>query len=213
MLTRCVILSGGDFSNPPQIREKDFVIACDKGYQYAKQAGIVPDLAVGDFDSCEIKVDEKIEVLRFDSEKDDTDTMIAIKYAIEKGYQEIVLCCSLGGRLDHTIANLQSLVYTIKKGVKISVLEDKTQIFVLYGQSEMRNNRAICLPCKSGFSISLFSYTEECKGITTKGLKYALQDAVLTNEFPLGVSNEWAADVAEVSIKEGILFVILSKLD
>lgn len=88
-MKKCVIISGGVYTPAPEIESEDFVIACDKGCGYAKRDGIVPDLAVGDFDSYDGTVDPDIPIQRYRKEKDDTDTMIAVRYAVEHGFDEI----------------------------------------------------------------------------------------------------------------------------
>ena len=128
----CMIISGGDFSPIPQPGPDTFVIACDRGYAYAERCGIRPDLLVSDFDSYSGSIDPSIPVHRFRAEKDDTDTMIAIRTAIEQGFTSAELYCALGGRLDHTLANLQSMVFAEKHGLslridryRIAALEDR----------------------------------------------------------------------------------------
>ena len=121
MAGTCVIISGGEFSPITGLRPEDFVIACDKGYTYAKRCGIVPNLVVSDFDSYAGQIDNGIPVERFPSEKDDTDTMIAVRYAVEHGFEEVRLFCALGGRLDHTLANLQALLYAQSHGLRASI--------------------------------------------------------------------------------------------
>ena len=86
MTHRCVIISGGNYAPVEGVREDDFVIACDKGYVYAQQAGVRPNLLVGDFDSYEGALPSDLPVWRYKKEKDDTDTMIAIRYAVEQGF-------------------------------------------------------------------------------------------------------------------------------
>ena len=108
---RCVIVSGGTFSPVEGLRSDDFVIACDRGYTYCDALNLRPDLVISDFDSYCGPVDSDIPLNTYASEKDDTDTMLAARYAVEHGFQSVLLCCALGGRLDHLIANLQTLVF------------------------------------------------------------------------------------------------------
>ena len=131
---RCVVISGGDFSPVPGISPDDFVIACDRGYVYCERLGLRPDLIISDFDSYTGPVDSEIPLNRFVSEKDDTDTMLAVRYAVEHGFHELLLCCALGGRLDHLIANLQSLVYAQKHGLPAVLLSEDTEIRTLAEQ-------------------------------------------------------------------------------
>ena len=102
----CAIISGGEYSPMDDIKAAEYIIACDRGYSYAKRSGIVPDLLLGDFDSYTGKLPEGAAVERLPREKDDTDTMHAVRRALELGFTRISLYCALGGRLDHTLANL-----------------------------------------------------------------------------------------------------------
>jgi len=205
MPKRCIIISGGEFSPIKGLSPDDYRIACDKGYVYAKRCGIVPDMVVSDFDSYSGPIDENIPVNRFQSEKDDTDTMIAVRYAVSHGFEEIRLLCALGGRLDHTLANLQALVFAQEHGVRASLEAADTRIYTL-------QNGAMQLPRRDGWSLSVFAAKDRCTGVNICGVKYPLRDALVTNSFPIGVSNEWAAESAQVSVKSGILLIVLSRL-
>ena len=108
MENRCIIVSGGVFSPAPEQQPGDFVIACDRGYAYCERLGLTPDLFIGDFDSYSGAVAPGVAVERLIPEKDDTDTGHAITYALAHGFRTLVLTCALGGRLDHTLANLQN---------------------------------------------------------------------------------------------------------
>ncbi len=206
----CVIISGGHYTPIGEIEAADYVIACDKGFEYAIRDGIEPNLIMGDFDSCsdEVRVlieqERKVQVERYPSEKDDTDTMLAIKRALELGYRRIRILCGLGGRMDHLYANMQSLVYAAKRGGFCSV-EDEENVIYAMGAGVLE------LPRRKGWSVSLFAVTDCCSGITTRGLKYSLDNGTLVNDFPLGMSNEWEAECASIEVKEGILLVMLSK--
>ena len=205
MSKRCIIISGGEYSPVEELRPEDFVIACDRGYLYAKGQGIQPDLLVSDYDSYDGPVDQAVSVERFRPEKDDTDTMIAIRYAVEHGFEELVLFSALGGRLDHTLGNLQAIVYAQAHGLRASILAPDTRVYTLRaGSLKLRR-----LP---GWSLSVLAAEDRCIGLSIRGAKYPLDNAVLTNRFPLGVSNEWAADEAEISVGEGIVLIILSRL-
>lgn len=201
MSKRCIIISGGNFEPIEGLRPGDFVIACDRGYAYAKSCGVVPDLVVSDFDSYAGPIDEGVPVNRFKSEKDDTDTMIAIRCALEQGFDEAVLLCALGGRLDHTLANLQSLVYAQSRGLPCSILSADAEVRTL-------QNGSLRLPRREGWGFSVFAAQDLCKGVSITGAKYPLADVELTCAFPLGVSNEWTSESAEISVRSGILLII-----
>ena len=201
----CLIISGGDLSNVPAGLEYDFVIACDRGYEYAVKLGIKPDLMIADFDSLDKgSVDlNDIPVEDHPVRKDDTDTMLAIKRAIDKGFDHIVIACALGGRLDHTIANIQGMAYAASHGVSCEIVSDKEHLRTFTGGT-------IVLPKKEGSSLSLFSLSAECTGITLTGSAYDCEDVTITDTFPLGVSNYWAEDSVTLKMTEGILIIVES---
>ena len=202
---RCVVISGGDFSPVSGISPDDFVIACDRGYVYCERLGLRPDLIISDFDSYTGPVDSEIPLNRFVSEKDDTDTMLAVRYAVEHGFHELLLCCALGGRLDHLIANLQSLVFAQKHGLPAVLLSEDTEIRTLAGG-------ALRIPRRENRSLSVFALDGPCRGVCITGAKYPLANAELLPSFPLGVSNTWAEEEAVISVEEGILLIVLSKI-
>ena len=160
---------------------------------------------MSDFDSYDGPVDPEIPLQRFPSEKDDTDTMIAIRAALERGFREAVLYCALGGRLDHTLANLQSLAFALSHGLRLRIVSEDTEVMLL-------QDGTLSLPRREGFALSVFAFSERCRGVSLHGTKYTLTDAELENSFPLGVSNEWAAEAATVSVTAGTLLIVLSKL-
>ncbi len=206
MKTICTIISGGEYS-PVKFtnRESRFVIACDRGYEYAKRDGIVPDLFVGDFDSCRVSVDEGIKLLELPTVKDDTDTLAAVRYALDEGYAKIDIYCALGARLDHMLANLQTAAFAAEKGALVRISDSSTEIFVFSGP------RSVSLPERKGSSLSVFSMSAESRGVSIRGAAYTLDGAVLKNTFPVGVSNEWRGD-AEISVEEGVLAVVMSSM-
>jgi len=201
---RCVIISGGEYSCI-EVEAGDFVIACDRGYEYAAKNNIVPALVVGDFDSFSGNIRDGVAVLKQKREKDDTDTMTAVRYALREGYNDIRLYCALGGRLDHLYANLQAAGYAAQKGAQCMIKDECTVIVFI-------KNGLLRLPRLDGFSVSLFSFTSVSEGVTTAGLKYPLFNATLENTFPWGASNEWTAEEATVTVQDGILMAIMSKL-
>lgn len=202
---RCVIVSGGEFSPVSDLRSDDFVIACDRGYTYCSRLGVHPDLIISDFDSYSGPLDPEIPMNAFAPEKDDTDTMLAIRYAIEHGFHELLLCCALGGRLDHLIANLQSLVFAQKHGLRSRLCSADTEIITLESSS-------VHLPRRSGWSLSVFAADGPCRGVSITGAKYPLRDAELLPSYPLGISNAWIREEAVVSVREGILMIVLSQM-
>ena len=206
MKTKCLIISGGDFAPLPRPDADTFVVACDRGYAYAARCGVVPDLVVSDFDSYGGPVDRAAALKRLPTDKDDTDTMGAIRAAIKAGCTEGVLCCALGGRLDHTLANLQSLLFAEEHGLRLRIADPDTEAMIL-------RDGSLRLPRREGFSLSVFALSERCRGVSIRGAKYELEDAELTNAFPLGVSNEWWEEAAEVAVRDGALLIVLSRIN
>ena len=201
----CVIISGGEFCElPADLRAAEYVIACDRGWQYVEKLGLTPDLIVGDFDSVPVP-DTDIAVERVPTRKDDTDTMLAVRRALEKGYRNIAICCALGGRLDHAFANIQSGAYIAAHGGRARLLGADTDILIFADTREK-------FPRRDGWSLSVFSLSDTCAGVTVRGTKYECEGVSLKNTFPLGVSNVWAAEEALVGVERGILMVMQSRL-
>ena len=200
-MARCVIVTGGEYGpiDPPE--KGDFVIACDRGYAWCKQAGVVPDLLLGDFDSLALEETGEIPVLRFPAEKDDTDTMLAVRWAAEHNYDEVRLCCALGGSLDHLLANLQTLHFAVNAGLRASAADGKTELRVLtpgrYG-----------FPKKTGWKFSVFALTDQVEGLSIRGSKYDVENVTIKNSFPLGVGNDFRTDI-ELSFRGGTAAVLL----
>ena len=210
MTKRCVIITAGELGEPSRyqdvIRPGDFLICCDGGYAHAKTLGVRPDLILGDFDSYEGDLPEGGPTEGFSSIKDDTDTMLAIKEAIHRGYEEILLLAALGGRMDHSFANLQSLMYLRQAGKKGWLVGARDRAYLLFG------GETLILPREEGVAVSVFSYGEQVEGVTFQGLYYPLQGARLTNGFPLGVSNHFAAPSASITLAKGTLLVMVSQI-
>ena len=214
---KCVIISAGSFV-PVDIPlyEGDYCIACDAGFKYAQEMGILPDLIVGDFDSAseenpmlirsieEIEQNDPERIVRLNVVKDDTDTMKAVKIGLSKGYRKFYLYGATGGRrIDHTMANIQTLLFIKHNGGKGYIM-DSDKMLMIAENEEIRFNVG-----NTGY-ISIFSLSEVSKGVTLKGLMYTLQNGELKNDFPLGVSNEFIIDEeACVSVEEGTLLIIL----
>ena len=153
MEKNCLIIAGGEFA-PVDKTEYDYVIACDKGYKYALDMGIVPDVIVGDFDSLDMEVNTNIPIIKLPKVKDDTDTLYAIKYAIDKGYKDITVCCAFGGRFDHSIANIQAAAYILESGGTPRITGKDTEVYMI-------KDSGIKLLPLAGSYISIFSYSEE----------------------------------------------------
>ncbi len=196
----CIVGAGDMFGKIPIIPENAFVIAADGGLQVLERAGISPDLIVGDYDSLG-EVPKGENVLSSSPEKDDTDMLLAVKKALELGVEEILIYGGLGGRFEHSIANLQTLAYIANQGARgFLVGEHSMSTVIKNGKKEFgTENRGY---------LSVFAMCGKAEGVNLIGLKYPLKDHTLTGDFPLGVSNEFLGKPACVSVKEGLLAVI-----
>ena len=186
----CVIFCAGGFSALAEpIDEEDLVIAADGGLRHAEQCGVRPTLILGDFDSLGYTPD-RAEV--FPVEKDDTDSMLAIKEGLRRGFRRFVLYGALdGARLDHTVANLQGLQYLADHGANGYLVGLREIATVIKGEK-------ITFPSSAAGILSLF-----CLGPTANGQ--------LTSGFPLGVSNHFEGEKSEISVKNGSLVMIYGR--
>ena len=199
---KCLIVAGGEYS--PFSRDSyEYVIACDKGYEYCNMSKITPDIVLGDFDSVKVSPDPSLKIITLPKIKDDTDTVYAVKYALKQGFSDITVHCAFGGRLDHTFANIQTAAYIIENGGTPHFTGTGTELYMI-------RNSSMLIKRRPDSYLSVFSYSEMCTGVTLKGLKYELTDAVISNAFPLGVSNEWFDDEAFIEIKNGTACIIIS---
>ena len=177
-----------------------FVIAADSGLDRCKAAGITPDLTVGDFDSAQTAVPDGTERVTVPSEKDITDAWLAARIALERGYSELRFFCALGGRLSHSLANIQMLRDLKQKGAVGVLFGERSAVFLLAGKS-------VLIPRFDGY-LSLFALDEAAQ-VSEAGVKYPLERHTLTNTFPLGVSNEIISDTAEITVHSGMCMVVL----
>ena len=176
----------------------DCVIAADGGYTAAQALGIKPHLVVGDFDSLGY-VPEAEEIIQHPVRKDDTDTLLAIRLGLERGYRSFVITGALGGRLDHSFANLQTLLF----------LRDHGARGLLYGDgfaATAVTNGTITLEGRD--TLSVFTMDAKAKGVTLKNVSFPVENAELINGFPIGVSNAFLDGPAEISVTDGTLLVM-----
>lgn len=210
-LNRCVIITSFQTALLKEsflFRENDYIICADGGYSYAFAEGIRPHIIIGDFDSMDVNQMETCSkdypIIRYAAEKDDTDTMICLNYGIDQGFSEFFILGGLGGRLDHTIANLQTMSHALDLQKSIWIFDGKNK-------AAMRNPGEVTIYRQEGFKLSLFAFTGFCEGVSIRGVKYPLKDALLNHSFPLGVSNEFIDDKAKISHRSGKLLIVLSQ--
>lgn len=197
----CYIVGAGAFYNAGFTPVPgDLIIAADGGYQVLLERKIPADLVVGDFDSMGFRPGHP-NVVELPAEKDDTDMMAAIRLGWGRGFRIFRLYGGTGGRVDHTLANLQSLSWLSRRGGRGYLVGDGwTATTVTDGGISFGSGH-------SGF-ISVFCQGERAEGVCLQGLKYPLTDAVLTCEFPLGVSNEFTGVESVVAVAHGTLLVV-----
>ncbi len=181
-------------------QENDLIIAADGGYSTLKKLNIKPDLVVGDFDSLG-EAPENENVIKHPIKKDDTDTLLAVKIGLEKGYKTFVIFGAIGGRLDHTIATIQTATFVAENGGIAYIYDGNHTV------TAIKNSRIKFSNDAKGY-ISIFALSGVAKGVTIKGLLYELNDAEITPSFPIGVSNEFISKESEIIVKDGILTII-----
>lgn len=190
------------------LRESDFIICVDGGAEHLRKFARMPDLLLGDFDSIkksdfEYYKQNGVTVKEFPKEKDMTDTELAIDIAIEKGCSLITIIGGLGGRFDHSLANVFLLKKMLDRGVHGKILNEQNQIEII--------DRSIVLEARKQWKVTLIPLTQKVIGVSTDGLYYALDDETILFGTSLGVSNEFSKDTAKISIQEGLLLVIQSR--
>ncbi len=176
----------------------DLLIAADGGLHAVEQAGLIPDVVLGDFDSLG-RIPAGSNVLRWPEMKDDTDMMLAIRLGLEKGYRTFYLYGGCGGRLDHTLANLQSLAFLAQHGAVGFLFEGGQTVTCL-----ARGTAGF--PALEQGVLSVFAHGGSAC-VTLEGLLYPLQSGELTPDFPLGVSNHFIGRCACVQAESGVVLL------
>lgn len=205
-MPRCIIIAplyAGEERTLLTRQEGDLVLCADGGYRAAMLHGITPDLTIGDFDSMPV-TQVAGERIQLPTHKDDTDLAVCIAEGRKRGYREFVAAGCLGGRFDHTFAALQCAADCALRGETLWLCDGCNRVTILapgmYGFSAI-----------PGRKLSIFAYTEQLSGVTLRGTEWELTDAVLTNRYPLGCSNEWRAEAAELSFREGLAVLCFSQ--
>ena len=195
---------GAAFGFPENFNPKDgdLVIGADAGYLKLESLRVTPHLTVGDFDSLKV-IPKNCEVIKHPVKKDDTDTMLAVKIGFNRGYKNFCLCGCAGKRLDHTLANLQTLSYIAERGGKAYLIgDDFVATAIKEGSIEFDKN--------SKGNISVFSATDRCE-VSIMGLLYPLEKAEITYDFPLGVSNSFIGKPVKITVHKGTAIIIWDK--
>ena len=206
-MRRCVIVGGasiGDYETVgAMLRQDDYMIYCDCGLRHMDGLGGTPDLIVGDFDSYS-NPGLDAETIVLPCEKDDTDTVFAVKEALRRGFEDFLMVGVVGERLDHTLGNVSILLMLDSEGKKGTIIDD-------YSEMEIVSDRCgkPCIIDDSYVYFSLINISGTARGVTIRGAKYPLENAEITCEYQYGVSNEVLPGcTAEVSVGEGRLLLV-----
>ena len=206
-MKRWVILGAADISDYAEIKSKlnedDYIVSADGGQKHLAKLGLDADLFIGDFDSSSIPQTDS-ELLKYPVEKDDTDTMLAVKIGISRGCKEFLILGGMGGRFDHTFANIQALCYADKNSAKATLCDEKNQLFVISGKTAS-------IVAHQDEKVSLFSINGESCTVTLQGFYYPLENGKLYSCDPMGVSNFLVDNTGEITVKDGTLLVVISK--
>lgn len=208
-MATCWIIGAGEFS-PRELfpGEGDLVIAADGGYRYLQAQGFKPHILLGDFDSLgEPPLLEGVELIRHPVRKDDTDTGLALSVGWQRGFRHFSLYGCGGGRIDHLLANFQSMGRYAAMGAQVRLVDPG------YTAYAVANGRLTLPPAPAGTLVSVFCHGSSARGVTLEGLSYPLSDAELTCDWPLGVSNAYEAERPVISVTDGVLLVVAGCAD
>lgn len=203
-MNRCVVIGGAEIRDyafaRAQLRPGDFCIFCDSGLNHRERLNASPDLIVGDFDS-HPRPDLPVETIALPCEKDDTDTVYAVKEAVRRGFEDFLLLGAVGGRLDHTLGNLSILLMLHARGLRARLADD-------YSIMEIAAQTPVEIPDDCAF-FSLLNICGTARGVCIRDAKYPLENAQIDCTYQYGISNEvLPGRVARVSVAEGNLLLV-----
>jgi len=201
----CYVFGAGDHDgNHALPGPDDLVIAADGGYMHLQKHGLHAHKIVGDLDSLP-NPPEGVPLVRLPKEKDDTDMAAAIRCGLEAGYNIFRIYGGCGGRIEHTLANVQLLANLARQGARGFLFDGESVITAIH-------NGSIAFSEGAAGYVSAFAHSDAALGVWEKGLKYPLCDATLRNTYPLGVSNEFIGQASSITVHEGTLIVVFSVL-
>ena len=210
-----VLICGGEIEDSFALSFLDrirpeYIIGIDRGLEFCYKYNIVPQYILGDFDSISPEVlsyyeSRDIPLERYKPEKDATDTRIGLELALKLKSRKIFLLGATGGRLDHFMANLKSLLIPLEQGCQPWILDTQNAITLLDRGIKITKNQQF------GKYISFFSMGDRVEGVTLKGFKYPLEDYTLLNTEEIGVSNELEDETGEITFRSGVVLMIMSK--
>ncbi len=198
-----VVGAGENYGLDFTVQAGDYVIAADAGFVLLEREKIAVDLAIGDFDTMQCRPRHP-NVILLDTEKDDTDMRAAVLEGIRAGYEIFCIYCGTGGRMEHTIANIQLLAELSQQGRQGFLFGKEAVITAV-------TNGSVSFPENASGYLSVFSHSDRSDGVYLKGLKYELENAVLTNTYPLGVSNEFIGEKSKVLVERGTLLLVFPR--
>ncbi len=212
-MSRAVIISNGRASDYSAykgiIHPDDYVICADGGIKHLINLGIMPNLWIGDFDSCRfddvIKAHPKLkksDTLFLNKDKDETDTHFSCIKALEMGYRDIVILFACGGRIDHMLSNIHLLEFLNKNDAHGVIIDEKNTISLCSGSIKLTKNKKY---------LSIIPLDSEVVIERTEGLLYPLKDYTLPRAISMGVSNEIVDSTAEIHVKSGLALIIESQ--
>lgn len=203
-MKRCVIIGNANINNYEKIKKyltsDDFYVFCDGGLKHRKYLNVEPNLIVGDFDSHD-NPNLPIETIVLPREKDDTDTVYAVKEAISRGFSDFLLIGVIGERFDHSLGNISILLMLDSLGKAAKIVDD-------YSEIELVSKKSVFIENSFNY-FSLLNITGKANGICIENAKYPLQNGTITCEYQYGISNEvLPGKTAKVTVKDGKLLLI-----
>jgi len=205
------IISNGIINDSEFIRRRlreansPIIICADGAARHLRPLNVIPAFIIGDMDSIDNETvryfDKKgSTILTYPGDKDETDTQLAIEYALKLQPDEIFIFGALGGRIDHTLANISLLIMGVKQGIDIKIIDETCEIFIVNQQSIVEG--------EAGKTVSLLPLSSEVAGVTLEGFEYPLSGGVMEIGRPYGISNRLIAEKGIITVKSGYLLVI-----
>lgn len=199
----CYIVGAGSFYGDLSPKAGDLVIAADGGHDTLLRLGIAPDLILGDMDSV-IAPADGVERVVYPVRKDETDSFLAYREGVRRGYTEFMLYGCTGGRDDHTLANYALLVYARAVGHRATLVGERCHAIALI-------NESVTVEGEERAHLSVFAYGGEASGVSIKGAEYEADGISLSPVYPLGVSNRFLSSPITVSVSDGTLLLLWEK--
>ncbi|MBE7434384.1 MAG: thiamine diphosphokinase [Anaerolineales bacterium] len=206
---RIIIFANGSLPNLEKaralLRPDDFILCADGGTRHALDLGLTPNIVIGDLDSVTYEERRKmkemgVEVLEFSRDKNETDLELAINHALTLNSSQILILAALGGRMDHTLANITLLSNLQLATFNIRLTDGVEELFFCRDQAQVQG--------RSGDIVSLIPWGGEVTGVFTENLRWHLHHETLYPDKTRGISNEMTTDVATVTVDSGLLLIV-----